>query len=387
MGHASIIDDVRHRQSKAFKQRLNYWLKKNLPYEEALRRAEIRDLILEPLKLVDRPLADQIPMNQQAESLDSRKPACRTAESLTDDQNSRGMKTCLSDENLSAPVSEPTDAEIKQEVERLKRLGVMAEIPTGHQLISNGHLFQVPKTYSAEEQISWVSNGGLKFSSASEKPKSAIFPDQNHSISIPSNTDTRSIFDSIEVVVCLTIVSGASWLLISSSVEVLGSSPTGWLKAVLIELSILGLSLYDSKNLLLQWGSRLAALAMVALSILVLHTGVQQSKVHELSLNAASNESLSLYREDRSRLLSAYDSLPENHTTKRTALMAEVQKLTQKIESEKKQSRGTPEAKVIEDLHSVESLMRFALIFLNIVFFHRLKGFCKARPGELQCTA
>lgn len=55
MEHASTSGDVRHRQSKAFKQRLAYWLKKDLPYEEALRRAELRNQINEPLKLVSAP--------------------------------------------------------------------------------------------------------------------------------------------------------------------------------------------------------------------------------------------------------------------------------------------------------------------------------------------
>lgn len=70
MEHASTSGDVRHRQNKAFKQRLAYWLKKDFPYEEALRRAELRNLINVPLKLIsslgDEKLAGRKPVMMKA---------------------------------------------------------------------------------------------------------------------------------------------------------------------------------------------------------------------------------------------------------------------------------------------------------------------------------
>ena len=73
MEHASTHEGVSHRQTKAFKQRLAYWLKKDLPMDQALRRAGLKNLVDLPIML------------DQDENLLRRKPA--------------QTKTC-SDENL-----------------------------------------------------------------------------------------------------------------------------------------------------------------------------------------------------------------------------------------------------------------------------------------------
>lgn len=100
MEHASTSGDVRHRQNKAFKQRLAYWLKKDFPYEEALRRAELRNQIDGPLKLVS---------SLENENLPGPKPA-RTKASADEKLQARKSseaKTCQED-NLTGRKSSVT---------------------------------------------------------------------------------------------------------------------------------------------------------------------------------------------------------------------------------------------------------------------------------------
>lgn len=277
----------------------------------------------------------------------------------------------------------------------LKKNGGETSIFHGEESSAQIYQFPIP-TISAENpvKISWSSSQKIglepiQTSPIEDRPSLVSFhPDRRIAISSPTlvpewsvvpiaRKKQNSISDTIESLASLTIVLGASWLLIRSSAEVFGFTPDGWLKALLLELGILGLSLYKSEDELLRYGSKLGAAALIALSVMALHTGVKKSEAKELSAVAIKSETLSFLREDRSRILAAHDALPETHITKRNALMEKVQALSSRIEEEKEKAGETAQAKVIEDSHMVESLMRLALMFLNIIFSHRLAALLK----------
>ncbi len=335
MEHASTTGDDSHRQNRAFKARLSYWLKKGLPYEIALSRAELRDhLSREPLKLVKAlptPGMTEKAFSPTLENLGLRKSVCQESpsesESLPISRKSERQKICHLSENL---------------------------------------LTESRRSELSAVQISWSS------------PQKVRFEPLNFPASTSDQKDfSKSSFNPVETFLSLTIVVAASWILVFSSAEVFGFTLHGWLKAILLELGILGLFLYESKDDLKKWGSRLASAALICLSFFVLHTGVQKNSAQQLSTAAASSENLTLLRQDRSRLISAHDALPETHVTKRNVLMMEVQKLSDRIEMGKAKASESLEVKVIQSSHMVETLMRLVLIFLNLIFSHRLRASLK----------
>lgn len=225
-------------------------------------------------------------------------------------------------------IPEPTDAQIQVEVDRLKRLGLMTEI-----------------TCSSEQSRSQIPDP--------EKPE----------IQEPENW--------IELIFCILIAGFASWLLIKSSAELWNFALDGWIKAVILELGICGFSIYSPKDTIQKGVVKLAAVALITLSLFTLYTGVNRSESGHLTVIDDHQTRLQLLRDDRTRAIATYEAAP-----KRDKLEADnrVRELTAKIEAEMAKAPAVADAKVVEKSHLVELLYRVAFMILNIGFAARAKA-------------
>ena len=109
MDHASTHAGARHRESKAYRQRLAYWLKKGLPMAEAMRRADLKELIKQPIaatqdeNLFGRKSART--KNRSDENLFGRKPAAKLepSKSLTYENQPDLTQVVLAEANGRKP--------------------------------------------------------------------------------------------------------------------------------------------------------------------------------------------------------------------------------------------------------------------------------------------
>ena len=142
MKHAFIEGEESHRQSKKFKQRLKYRLDKGYSYEEAYRLAEIKEIAAQPsLRLLpssigsnqfhSSALSDEIRPLLDENSSDETRPDNR--------RNSSASAKPLPDYNSYSP----SEDEVRLEVERLKALGHMTEIPSETNFVSSAEAVSV----------------------------------------------------------------------------------------------------------------------------------------------------------------------------------------------------------------------------------------------------
>ena len=177
---------------------------------------------------------------------------------------------------------------------------------------------------------------------------------------------------------CALIVGIASWLLVDSSLEVFGSGPEGWGKALILELGILGLAVSKS-----QLGSSLKEMAsflltratlifLVILSFAVLHTGVESQRSENISTAAATNTTLTELVSERDRWQETYDSYSESRVSDRRDAMKEISRLNSEIRDERVAVSQSLGGSVIHLKSNTEMMVRAALLLLNIIFGHKL---------------
>ena len=241
-------------------------------------------------------------------------------------------------------VTEPSQEEISREVEKLKAQGTFTEIPT--------------ITYSAERR----ENPTLKLADSAERRAQS----KSKSAEIGS------------AAFCALIVGIASWLLVDSSLEVFGSGPEGWGKALILELGILGLAVSRS-----QFGSSLKEIAgfllskatlifLVILSFAVLHTGVESQRSEGLTSAEAKSSTLTDLTAERDRWQKTYDSFAENRVSDRRDAMKEISRLNVEIRAERAAVSKSLDGSVINLKSNTEMMIRAALLLLNIIFGHKL---------------
>ncbi len=142
MEHAFIEGDDSHRENKKFKQRLKYRLDKGYSYDEALRLATAREFIKNPsLRLVPNPhLAEFLPASHPQS--DENRPL-ENAEKIANfrpDENQNDLGRKSSEDQNPRPTCIPRDPgadDIRLEVEKLKALGLMTEIPPWTNFVSS----------------------------------------------------------------------------------------------------------------------------------------------------------------------------------------------------------------------------------------------------------
>lgn len=241
-------------------------------------------------------------------------------------------------------VKEPSQEEVHREVEKLKAQGTFTEIP--------------PITYSAERR----ENPGLKIADSAERRAQ-------------SKTQSAEIGSAA---FCALIVGIASWLLVDSSLEVFGSEPKGWGKALILELGILGLAVSKTKL-----GSSLKEMAgfllskatfifLVILSFAVLHTGVESQRSEGLTTAESTSSTLTNLNAERDRWQKTYDDYPENRISDRRDAMQEISRLNTAIRKERAAVSQSLDGSVINLKSNTEMMIRAALLLLNIIFGHKL---------------
>jgi hypothetical protein len=178
--------------------------------------------------------------------------------------------------------------------------------------------------------------------------------------------------DALQVVVCAAVVLGASTLLVTSSVTVFGQTWEGWLKAILLEVGIVGLSVYRPAGLVQFLVSRGGALLLVALSLLVLHAGVKNDASQAVAAATSSSAEVAELRKERLHLEALLETLPREHVTRRETIIRLLSENSARSQGARIRSQESVSVQASERLYTVEALMRAALMFLNISFAHGL---------------
>jgi hypothetical protein len=178
--------------------------------------------------------------------------------------------------------------------------------------------------------------------------------------------------DALQVVVCAAVVLGASTLLVRSSATVFGQTWEGWLKAILLEVGIVGLSVYRPTGLAQFFVSRGGALLLIALSLLVLHAGIKSDATQAVAAAMSSSAEVEDLRKERSHLEALLETLPKEHLTRREGVVRLLSENSERLHGARTRSEESATVQAIERHYMVEALMRGALMFLNISFAHGL---------------
>jgi hypothetical protein len=178
--------------------------------------------------------------------------------------------------------------------------------------------------------------------------------------------------DALQVAVCAAVVLGASTLLVRSSVTVFGQTWEGWLKAILLEVGIVGLSVYRPAGLAQFLVARGGALLLVSLSLLVLHAGVKNDASQAVAAATHSSAEVEDLRKERLHLETLLETLPKEHVTRREATIRLLSENSARSQGARLRSQESVSVQAVERLYTVEALMRAALMFLNISFAHGL---------------
>jgi hypothetical protein len=188
--------------------------------------------------------------------------------------------------------------------------------------------------------------------------------------------------DALQIVVCAAVILGASTLLVWSTVEVFGQTWAGWLKAILLEVSIVGLSVYRPVGIPEFLVSRGGALLLVSLSLLVLHAGVKNAASQAVMAAASSSAEVDDLRKERTHLEALLDALPKEHVTRREAIVRLLSENSARSQSQRIRSQESASFQATERLYMVEALMRGALMFINISFAHALSRRVRSSDSE-----
>ena len=345
------------KERASFRARKSHWIKKGLSPEKAIELA-LNSSRKNALKLVTLDASASVAQAQAGEGASANYPKAQvvaasanrvqaqTGASANRPQVQAGVGS--SDENVQAQVAasanrvqaqavasassstksshyEPTQKEISDLMRRLKSVGVMREIRA-----DAAFSFSLP---------------GVK--------KDAILP-------------------SLEMIVSLVIVCGASSLLIAASLEVFGLGWQGWAKALLLEIGIIALYIFKADGRF-QWAfSKGAFLFLLVLSFTVLHTGVQTTKAAGMNQYESSDSSLKDLLSIKKQLISSLEALPASYVSKRQPILAQISEIDLKIENKRELLKTAAPASVVTSKAFSEVLMRTALLLLNLIFSHRL---------------
>jgi len=175
----------------------------------------------------------------------------------------------------------------------------------------------------------------------------------------------------VDVVVCLTLTSGSTCILVAASVDILGYGWKGWVQALTLEFGILALAGFRSDSRTRAVGVKMIMLALMGLSLFILHTGVETNRVDATQTTMINDEVLNGLREQRDRVKDLHDNRPKNHTTLRAEDLKRLGNITNDIKYELQRIKSSHTVGVI-DLHSdMDLYIRIGLMVLNIICAHR----------------
>jgi low affinity Fe/Cu permease len=330
MNHGHISDV--NRATKAFRERVYYWRKKGLSEDDAVTRAS-QSLSKRHLKSV-----------KSDENLEARKPGSQKTwkpENLDDQE--------LPQSPPPPPIiaaHEPSQEEVDWEIERLLRSG----------------------------SVTLVGDGQAK-----------VLPFKK-----PENLETRKSGSGdhlaflVRLVLPVTCTLAASGLLMMKTAAALGGSHEAWVQAVLIEVGITCLSLRRATSVWSFLAYRMAALALVCLSVFLLQTSSLRehaAKVHQV---VTSNDRVTDLVGIKESLTAQLAALPVSYVTKREQLTADLKRIADELAIIKKETREGGEVSVLNQVYLAESLIRLALVALSIFFAHQARELLESRRAVIE---
>ena len=176
----------------------------------------------------------------------------------------------------------------------------------------------------------------------------------------------------------ISIICIATGLLIDSSLEVFGHNLSGWGKAVILELGILGLATTNwkctsrFKEIIGATVSKAILAFLVILSFKVLHTGVESERLDRVNYAVTNNVGIVDLIQERDDWQKVYDNYAINRITDRRDAMKEISRLNTAIKEQRSVITSNPTKSIIQIKSNTEMLMRAALLMLNILFSHKL---------------
>ena len=155
----------------------------------------------------------------------------------------------------------------------------------------------------------------------------------------------------------------SSAILVVFSVDVLGSSPIGWITAILLEVGILSLAVMNPDKRLEYWLVKGCCCFFVVVSFLILHSGNEANRLNLVTDGKLARLNIKLVE----RLIVNFDNMPSDHTTKKSE--------TLKQAANSLMSTATGDTARASNLISLSNLaIRIVLLMLNLIFVH---AFCR----------
>ncbi|RYZ90241.1 MAG: hypothetical protein EOP04_04545, partial [Proteobacteria bacterium] len=175
---------------------------------------------------------------------------------------------------------EPTPEQIKAEVKKLKEQGIFKE--TDLTFFSSNVIPFPVKTAEHEINISWSAPAQIILTGS--YPSDFSLETHSEPAQTPlESPEVNKTALALQIVASLAIAGSATAILVLSSAEVFGDGWQAYLKAALLEIAIICFSLSKPKNEFVKIGHKIIAIAMIALSVFVLHAGVQKNEDDSLA--------------------------------------------------------------------------------------------------------
>lgn len=334
-------------EAKRFRSRYQYWIDRGLAEEQAKieaanptrMRRRIYDIgdnsptvDFEPENLLKPEPTPLLSINNATSVLQRIELVATQNESISSvNLSSTGSSLLLKSESLLPPLflsqQEPGPDEIRREVKRLRRLGLAQE----------------------ESQRS-----GEMTELSPETGKSSISDSHQQPMLL--------------YVLAFLIVMGSTTILVRASASVLGEGWEGWLKAALLELSIIALSIYKAPHMLGRFLTGFFIGALVGLSLFVMHAAVLKGHSKNMDAAAQQSDELSGLTDLRQRLRTSINAEPASHLSRKRELLAEILKVEEKISSARSTMQRSGSFRALEASSDVDLAMRSVLTLLNILF-------------------
>ena len=181
-----------------------------------------------------------------------------------------------------------------------------------------------------------------------------------------SKTQPKSKYQKIDLVkltkqTCLCfLVLATSSILISYTVDVLGTGLKSWATAIILEIGIIFLAVKKTNTKLQTLSNNLVLASLVSLSFLILHVGNDLKSTQSKNFDRVLTAKLDLIEDLKSTL----DDLPKNRLTDRQKILDKASDLALDIQPNTQKSN-------LADRGNMTSLAaRIMLLLLNLIFSH-----------------
>jgi hypothetical protein len=219
------------------------------------------------------------------------------------------------------------------------------------------------------------SNEGLSMSV--QKPLALAEYQEERSVSNSFET-VSFVFEIAPMVLkalsCLAIVGAATTILINSTMQFFGSDALGMTKALILELSVLGLMLMKPKGKINWISSRALLCFLVYVTLGVLDVGAAKHEELTIQEKVASDTSTNLIMDEYNRKKKEFDALPDNYVSKRSELSRQLKDISNELKVSQTQILASQSIETLKAGFKNEKIFRVCLIAINLIFGHIMAG-------------